>query len=139
MNEHLIADLNRFVDGHSVTLSETAGHVRLNIARSNVALSILIPRGVLEWWVEASVPTSGTKIEDCCDYAGYDASSARDMSEDMRTEVVRFIENVLSRPLRFEKDRCTLEWHVCGDWIQAVPLALDPDQGFADDVPHGNA
>lgn len=122
MNEHLIADLGRFVDGRGVTMSETSGHVRLNIARSEVSLSVLIPRLVLEWWVEVIEPATGRKIEDWCDYAGYDAADKQELSEAMRIDVVRFIENVLARPLRIAAG-ATLEWHVGGEWIQAVPFS----------------
>ena len=54
MNEHLIADLSRFVDERAVTMSETTGHVALNIVRPEVSLSVLIPKLVLEWWVEVN-------------------------------------------------------------------------------------
>jgi hypothetical protein len=122
MNEHLIADLGRFVDERHVTMSETPGHVLLNIVRCDVSLSILIPRGVLEWWVEVNDAASGTKIKDWCDYAGYDAAAGQELSEDMRIDVLRFIENVLARPLRVG---LVLEWHVGKDWLQAVPLVAD--------------
>src|SRR5215217_6625548 len=101
MNEHLIADLNRFVDDHCVTLAESPGHVRLNVVRPEVSVAILIPRTVLEWWVEIIDRSTGNKIEDWCDYAGYDSTGRRELSESMRADVVRFIENVLARPLRF--------------------------------------
>jgi hypothetical protein len=129
MNEHLIADLHRFVDERGVTMSETSGHVKLNIVRSHVSLSILIPRGVPEWWIEVSHPSSGKKVEDWCGYAGYDALTQElELSEDMRADVLRFIENVLVRPLRMVKNGRSLEWHAGRDWHQAVPLA-DAGQG----------
>ena len=131
MNEHLISDLGRFVDERDVTMSETPGHVRLNIVRSDVSLSILIPRGVLEWWVEVNDASSGKKIEDWCDYAGYDAAAERELSEDMRADVMRFIENALARPLRIAVNGRTLEWHVGKDWLQAVPLMPDAEQSVA--------
>ena len=127
MNEHLIADLGRFVDERQVTMSETPGHVTLNIVRSDVSLSILIPRVVLEWWVEVSDSSNGMKIQDWCDYAGYDATADQELSEDMRTDVVRFIENVLARPLRVTGNGRILEWHVGEDWLQAVPLVADAE------------
>lgn len=127
MNEHLIADLGRFVDEHRVTMSETPGHVRLNIDRFDVSLSVLIPRSVLEWWVEVNDRISGKKFEDWCDYACYDAASAQDVAEDMRADVVRFIENVVARPLRIVANGRILEWNAGGDWFQAVPLLSDPE------------
>jgi len=123
VNEHLIADLGRFVDDRHVTLSETPGHVELSITRLNVLLSILIPRTVLEWWVEVSDVSSGMKIKDWCDYAGYDATAEQELSENMRTDVVSFIENALARPLRIAENSRILEWHVADGWRQAVPLA----------------
>jgi hypothetical protein len=123
MNGHLISDLNRFVDERGVTLSETPGHVKLNIVRSGIWLSVLIPRTVLEWWVEVTDIASGSIVEDWCDYAGYDASSAQALSEDMRTDVLSFVENAVARPLRTIADGRILEWNVGGDWLQAVPLA----------------
>lgn len=127
MNEHLIADLGRFVDEHRVTMSETPGHVRLNIDRFDVSVSVLIPRGVLEWWVEVNDRVSGKKLEDWCDYAYHDAASAQDVSEDMRADVVLFIENVVARPLRIVANGRILEWNAGGDWFQAVPLSSDPE------------
>lgn len=126
MNEHLISDLGRFVDERGVTMSETAGHVRLNIDRFEVALSILIPRGVLEWWVEVNDRLSGQRFEDWCDYVSYDAASGQALSEDMRADVVYFIENAVARPLRVVGGR-VLQWNVGGDWLQAVPLLSDAE------------
>ena len=135
MNEHLIADLNRFVDEREVTLSETSGHVRLSIARADVSLSILIPRLVLEWWVEIAEPSTGRKIEDWCDYAGYDAADTQELAEAMRIDVVRFIENALARPLRFTAGgSAALQWHVGGEWVQAVPFSA----GTVFEDPAGN-
>jgi len=139
MNEHLISDLSRFVDGRSVTMSETPGHVRLNIDRGDVSLSVLIPRGVLEWWVEATATSSGNRVEDWCDYAGYDATLEQELSEDMRADVVSFIENALSRPLRIEEKGRSLEWHIGGEWRQAVPLVQGAEQGAAGDVRNARA
>ena len=133
MNEHLIADLGRFVDERGVTLSETSGHVSLSIVRSAASLSILIPRTVLEWWVEVLDAASGKKIEDWCDYSGYESTPDYELSEAMRADVVCFIENVLMRPLRVTQDGCVLEWHVGKDWLQAVPLMGDGEPGNADD------
>lgn len=123
LNGHLISDLHRFVDERGVTLSETPGHVKLNIVRSGISLSVLIPKAVLEWWVEVSDVASGAKIEDWCDYAGYDATSTQTLSEDMRTDVLSFLENAVARPLRTVADGRVLEWNVGGDWLQAIPLA----------------
>ncbi|SRR5690606_8941217 len=127
MNEHLIADLGRFVDERDVTMSETPGHVLVNIDRFEVSLSILIPRSVLEWWVEVDDRVRGEKFQDWCDYEGYDAMSAQELAEDMRADVVRFIENAVSRPLRVVANGRVLQWNVGGDWLQAVPLAFDDD------------
>ena len=128
MNEHLISDLGRFVDERGVTVLETLGHVRLNIVRSDVAVSVLIPRVVMEWWVEVIDTSRGSRIEDWCDYAGYDTTPEQDLSEDMRTDVVRFVENILARPLRIAGDGRVLEWHAGRDWVQAVPLVPDAEQ-----------
>jgi hypothetical protein len=139
MNEHLISDLHRFVDGRHVTMSETPGHVSVRIVRSGFSLSVLIPRAVLEWWVEVNDKSSGKKIEDWCDYSGYDETPERELSENMRAEVVRFIENALSRPLRVTENGRTLEWHVGKGWVQAVPLATDAEQCAAGDVRNARA
>jgi hypothetical protein len=141
MNEHLISDLGRFVDGRSVTLSETLGHVKLRIVRSEVSLSlsVLIPRTVLEWWVEVDIASSGKKVEDWREYADYDATQKQELSEDMRTDVVRFIENVLARPLRIAENGRVLEWHVGKDWLQAVPLATDAGRRAAGDARNARA
>lgn len=123
INGHLISDLNRFVDERGVTLSEAPGHVKLNIVRSGISLSVLIPRTVLEWWVEVSDTASAATVEDWCDYAGYNATSAQALSEDMRADVLSFVENAVARPLRTVRDGRVLEWNVGGHWLRAVPLA----------------
>lgn len=128
MNEHLISDLRRFVDERGVTLSETPGHVRLSIARPSVSISVLVPRGVLEWWVEVNATADDVKLEDWCDYAGYDDNQEQELAEEMRADVLRFIENVLARPLRLASNGRALEWHVGGEWTQAVPLVADAEQ-----------
>ena len=133
MNEHLIAELSRFVDERGVTMSETAGHIDLKIVRSHVSLSVLIPKAVLEWWVEVNDTSSGKRVVDWCDYAGYDASTEQELSQDMKTDVLRFIENVLARPLRIVENGRILQWHVGGEWLQAVPLVLDAEQALGGD------
>jgi len=122
MNDHLIADLGRFVDERCVRLRETPGHVRVDIDRFEVWLSVLIPRAVLEWWVEAEDRVSGTRLKDCCSYDGYDAALVRELAEDMRADVVRFIENAVARPLRVVASGAVLQWNVGGEWVQAIPL-----------------
>ena len=136
MNEHLIADLGRFVDERGVTISETPGHVRLNVVRSSVSVSLLIPKGVLEWWVEVNDAAGGRKIEDWYDYAGYVAAEERELTEGMRIDVLRCIENVVSRPLRTAANGRILEWNVGGVWLQAVPLV---PQRAAGDVRNASA
>jgi hypothetical protein len=139
MNEHLIADLGRFVDGQSVTLWETPGHVTVRIVRSEVSLSVLIPRAVLEWWVEVTDASTEKKVEDWRDYSDYAAAPEGELSEDMRTDVVSFIENVVARPLRFAENRRILQWHVGKEWVQAVPLAREAEQRAAGNVRNTHA
>lgn len=134
MNEHLIADLSRFVDERAITLSETTGHVTLSIVRPEVSLSVLIPKLVLEWWVEVNDASSGRKVVDWCDYAGYDAATKQELSEDMRTDVMRFVENVVARPLRVADNGHILQWRVGGDWFRAVPLAADAEAALGVDA-----
>jgi hypothetical protein len=134
MNEHLIADLHRFVDERDVTLLEAPGHVTLNIVRLGVSLSVLIPRYVLEWWVEVKDTPSGATAEDWCDYPSYDADSERESSEDMRADVLSFVENAVARPLRSAAAGRILEWNVGGEWLQAVPLVPQAEQRVAGDV-----
>jgi hypothetical protein len=127
MNEQLIADLSRFVDERGITLSEKTGHVELSIVRAEISVSVLVPKLVLEWWVEVNDASSGNKVVDWCDYAGYDASTERELSEDMRADVMRFVENVVARPLRVVQNGRILQWCVAGDWFQAVPLGADAE------------
>lgn len=133
MNEHLISDLGRYVDERGVTMTETPGHVELKIVRSNVWLSVLIPKTVLEWWVEVNDTSTGKKVVDWCDYAGYDASTESELSEDMRTDVLSFLENILTRPLRIGKNGRILQWHVGREWLQAVPLVPHAEQAHGND------
>lgn len=122
INGHLISDLHRFVDERGVTLAEAPGHVKLNIVRLGVSLSVLVPRDVLEWWVEVSDIATGAIVEDWYDYAGHDTSSTQTLSENMRTDVLSFVENAVARPLRMVRNGRALDWNVGGDWLQAVPL-----------------
>ena len=139
MNLHLISDLSRFVDGRGVTLSDSPGHVELKIVRSEISLSVLVPRTVLEWWVEVKEASSGKRIADWCDYAGYDATTKQELSEDMRTDVLRFVENILARPIRMVENGRKLQWHVGRRWLQAVPLVAEADQAPAGDVRNARA
>ena len=43
------------------------------------------------------------------------------------TDVLRFIENALARPLRLARNGRVLEWHVGENWTQAVPLVADAE------------
>ena len=89
---------------------------------------------MLEWWVEVNDTSSGKKVVDWCDYAGYDASTEQELSEDMRTDVLRFIENVVARPLRVAENGHILQWHIGGDWFQAVPLVPNPERALRGDA-----
>lgn len=139
MNLHLISDLGRFVDGRGVILSEAPGHVELQIVRSEISLSVLVPRAVLEWWVEVKDASNEKRIADWCDYAGYDATTKQELSEDMRNDVLRFVENILARPLRLVENGRKLQWHVGRHWLQAVPLVAEAELGSADDVRNARA
>ena len=139
MNLHLISDLSRFVDGRGVTLSDAPGHVELRIVRSEISLSVLVPRTVLEWWVEVKDASSGKRIVDWCDYAGYDATTELELSEEMRADVLRFVENILARPLRMVESGRMLWWHVGRRWLQAVPLVAEAEQAPARDVRNARA
>ena len=132
MNEHLISDLSRFVDERGVTMSQTGGHVSTEHRSSRsvpVRSDSEIGAGVVggskqaplqrkRWWIGATTPATTP------------SETEQKLSEDMRTDVVRFIENVVARPLRVAENGCILQWHSGGDWFQAVPLVPNPKQAL---------
>jgi hypothetical protein len=113
-------------DGVRVT---TKGEVvELSLHRAALHVAVIVPVAVLEWYVEASNRTSGARVEDWCDYEGYDSSTAEQLDRDMANDVGTFVARLLSSELRLDARDSTgvaLEWKVGERWEQAVPLAVD--------------
>src|SRR5688572_19776039 len=97
MNSALISDLQRFETHPGVEISEEVEHVQLLIKRSDLSVSLTIPRSVLEWFVDIHNADGVCLIEDWLDYAGYDATPESQLAEDMRDEVLRFVDRLLDR------------------------------------------
>src|SRR5262245_10683149 len=122
MNDALMLDLRRFVEVRGVTFSEARGHGALSVVRGNISLSILVPRNASEWFIEVSDSSSGTRIEDWCEYAGHESTPPEELSANMRVDVLNFVRALLARPLRFGEGGRVLQWNAGEAWLQAVPL-----------------
>jgi hypothetical protein len=115
----------RLPDGARVATKGEA--VELSLHRSSLHVAVTVPLTVREWFVTASDRTSGAKVEDWCEYDGYDASSAEQLDRDMAKDVVAFVEKLIGRELRLAARPDThiaLEWKVGETWEQAIPLAV---------------
>lgn len=127
MNSAIISNLKRLAD---VNPTEAVEHVRVDVCRDEVTLSITIPISVLEWWVEATEIATGRSVQDWCDYEGYEESSIKSLAADMSADVEAFITHVLSRRIRFVENEDVVEWEVGGVWQQAIPFAPEPNNPF---------
>ena len=102
--------------------------VELSLHRSGLHIAVSVPLTVREWSVEVLDRSSGARVEDWCDYDGYDTSAAEQLDRDMARDVDNFVERLLERELRLTArsgTRVALEWKVGELWEQAVPLAED--------------
>lgn len=123
INNALIADLHRFAGRPGVEIAEHVQHVQVGIQRSGFAITVVVPRSALEFFIEV---TGGKhKIEDWLDYSGYDATPEHLLAEEMRAEVLQFVERIASRNLRMADEDRRLEWQVGERWLQAVPFVPD--------------
>jgi hypothetical protein len=135
MNSALISDLHRIESHHGAEIFEGAEHVQLLIKRSGLSVSLTIPRSVLEWFVDVHDADGVCLIKDWLDYAGYDATPESQLAEDMRDEVLRFVDRLLDRNLRLvQGHRSSLEWQVGERWLQAVPFTADAEQALPADA-----
>jgi hypothetical protein len=101
--------------------------VELSLYRSSLHVAVTVSLTVHEWFVEALDRTSGAKVEDWCDYDGYDPTTAEQLDRDMAHDVDTFVERLLERELRLAARHGThvaLEWKVGELWEQAVPLIV---------------
>lgn len=97
----------------------------LSLHRAALQVTVTVPVSVLEWSVEASDRTSGARVEDWCDYEGYDSTSVDQLDRDMADDVEKFVSRLLSSELRLGnlgRSGVSLEWRVDEAWQQAVPL-----------------
>jgi hypothetical protein len=110
-------------DGARVSTKDEA--VALSLHRAGLQVTVTVPISVLEWSVEASARASGARVEDWCDYAGYDPKSPQKLDDRMAEDVEKFVTRLLLSELRLADrgaSRIALEWKTDGAWEQAVPL-----------------
>ncbi len=108
-----------------VTVALQSEAVILLIRRDTLEVTVTVPTTVREWFVEANDSANDARVEDWCDYDGYDASSLAEIEHNMATEVLYFVERLLSRELRLgvdERGRTKLIWKVENSWLQALPI-----------------
>jgi hypothetical protein len=121
MNSALISDLQRFANHPGVTISEAAEDVQLRIERPGLSVSLVIPKSVLEFFVDVHDAGGARLIQDWLDYAGYDETPESQLAEEMRAEVLTFIGRLVQRELRLARGGRCLEWQSGERWVQAVP------------------
>jgi hypothetical protein len=107
----------------NASIGERGDAVQLHVRSNEVEVVVTVPKSVREWFVEASDPATGARIEDWCDYDGYDFRPEERLDQDMADDVSLFVQRLLSSDLRLEAEgRTRLLWKLSGSWQQAVPL-----------------
>ena len=94
------------------------------ITRSpNLLFEVVIPHAVLEWFVTAKNTASGKEIwSDWVDYYHTSRDKSDDLQSQMRDDIERFIEHLLTSELRivesrkFFAERQKIEWNPNGRW-----------------------
>jgi hypothetical protein len=104
-----------------VTVAKRGEALELCVVRGDIRVTVTVPFNVREWFVDVVGPAMTAKIDDWCDYDGYDDSSAESLDSDMANDVMKFVDRLLKRELRIA-DGESLEWLVNNDWHRAVPL-----------------
>lgn len=128
MNCALISDLQRIAGERGVKVFEADEHVELRLLRPEFSITLVVPKSVLEFFVDVHDPKGGLLIQDWLDYAGYDATAEQRLAEEMRAEVVTFVERLVQRNLRLVCGHCSnLEWQTGERWLQAVPFVPDAE------------
>jgi len=94
-----------------------------------LTITITVPLQVFEWYVDAKGDGTGLEAHDWYDYAGYESDGNEDLDHAMAEDLTRFLENVLTRPLRMREPgsrlRAALDWQTDGSWKQCVPLKAE--------------
>lgn len=106
--------------------------VVLSLRQTGLIVTVTVPLAVLEWFVDVSDCTSGARVQDWCDYEGYDSTPREELDRDMAEDLDEFVGQLLRRDLRIgsrERSRISLEWRDGGTWKQAVPLAENGNGG----------
>ena len=98
--------------------------ILLLVRRSTLEVVVTVPVTVREWFVEAKDTASGMRVEDWCDYDGYDDSPTEQLERDMADDVSQFVQRLLTRDLRLvvEQRSVQLLWKVKDSWQRAVPI-----------------
>jgi len=99
----------------------------LTVSKGDIRVSVVVPESVLEWFVDVERSESGSRATDWVDYEGYGDDT--DPEGTMAEEVAYFVNQLIERNLRYTEDakrpaRGVLEWHVNGQWHQAVPFVV---------------
>jgi hypothetical protein len=121
--------LREFEGRPGVSVGPKGQALELTLVRDDVEVRVLVPEAVLEWFVEAERPASGSKASDWCDYEGYDDTPVADLVQAMAEEVATFVNQLIERDLRYTDDKKrpaqgVLEWLVNGQWHQALPFGV---------------
>ena len=128
INAGLIAKLRRVASDTGATFTENDEEVRVRATRSGLAVTIVIPRSALEFFIEVAGADGVCRIKDWLDYAGYDATPESQLAEEMGADVIQFVSRVLGRELRIPAGSRTLEWYAGDRWLQAVPVVPDAER-----------
>lgn len=118
--------LRQFEGRPGVSIAPKGEALELTVLRGDIAVRVVVPEAVLEWFVDVEGPNSGSRASDWFDYEGYDDTPRSELEEVMAEEMAGFVTQLIERDLRFVEDKNVLEWLVDGQWQQAVPFVMLP-------------
>ena len=116
--------IKRLADDPRVVLKARAESMELLVSRDALLVRITVAPAALEWFIDVTDESTGSKASDWCDYTGYDRTPRPELEASLMEDLSAFLQGVLDRPLRFRAQRPGLEWEVDGCWRQAVPISI---------------
>src|SRR5690349_11779386 len=96
--------LRQFASYPGVSVTPKGEALELKLVRGDIEVRVVVPVGVLEWFVDVERSSSGSRASDWCDYQGYDNTPVAELERDMAEEVVAFVNQLIARDLRYVED-----------------------------------
>jgi hypothetical protein len=135
MNSALISDLQSIAGKAGIKILDAGERVELRILRHEFSILLVVPKSVLEFFIDVNDLDGKLLVQDWMDYAGYDATPEEQLAQEMRSEVMTFVERLIQRKLRLVRaSRSSLEWQSGERWLQAVPFVPDTEQALPADA-----